>query len=119
MSAKPPGRLHGPTAGVEREATLRMPRRRESRPEDKQTSTACARHNAPLHHSHATDADPRAEMHSHRQAPAFRAREPSPQRLQADDQQPSFGVQRASNVRHERRLADGAAGGKTSVRWRG
>jgi hypothetical protein len=119
MSAKPPSRQHGPTAGVEPEAFLRMPRRMESRSEDKLTSTACARHNATLHHSHATDATPRAEMRSQRQRPTFRAREPSPQRLQADDQQPSFGVQRASNVRHERRLADGAAGGKTSARWRG
>jgi hypothetical protein len=119
MSAKPLGRQHGPTAGVEPEAYFRMPRRTESRPEDTPTSTACARHNATLHHAHAADSAPRAEMRPRRQRPTFRAREPSPQRLQADDQQPSFGVQRASNVRHERRHADGAAGGKTSARWRG
>jgi hypothetical protein len=89
------------------------------RSEDKLTSTACACRNATLHHSHASEAAPRAEMHSHRQALAFRAREPSPQRLQAEDQRPSFGVRRASNVRVERRVADGAAGGKLSARTRG
>jgi hypothetical protein len=119
MSAKPLGRQHGPTAGVEPEANLRMPRRMESRPKDTPTSTACARHNATLHHAHAADSAPRAEMHSHRRTPTFRAREPSPQRLQVADQQPSFEVQRASNVGVERQLADGAASGKTSARWRG
>jgi hypothetical protein len=98
MSAKPPSRQHGPTAGVEPEAYFRMPRRTESRPEDKPTSTACACHNATLHHSHATDSAPRAETRPRRQRPKFRAREPSPLRLQADDQQPSFWVQRASNA---------------------
>jgi hypothetical protein len=119
MSAKPLGRQHGPTAGVEPEANLPIPRRMESRLEDKPTSTACACHNATFHHSHAADAAPRAEMHSRRHTPAFRAREPSPQRLQADDQQPSFGVQRASNVRHERRTEAGEASCSTSARWRG
>jgi hypothetical protein len=119
MSAKPLGRQHGPTAGVEHAAFLRMPRRMESRSEDKLTSTACACRNATLHHSHASEAAPRAEMHSHRQALAFRAREPSPQRLQAEDQRPSFGVRRASNVRHERQLEAGEARWKLSARWRG
>jgi hypothetical protein len=119
MSAKPLRRQHGPTAGVEPEAFLRMPRRMESRSEDKLASAACACRNATLHHSHASGAAPRAEMRSQRQRPTFRAREPSPQRLQATDQQPSFGVQRASNVRVERRLEASAAGCKVSARTRG